>query len=60
MLNIVYYDHPPPPGGRTRSSDLFYKISCYIKWATTSWTYSNQENNAFSFVQAILDGHLQT
>ena len=25
----------------SRSSDPFYKVSNYIKWVTTSWTYSS-------------------
>ena len=25
-----------------RSSDPFYVVSCYIKWATTSWTHSSR------------------
>ena len=28
-----------------RSSDLFYIITYYIKWVTTSWTHSTSPNN---------------
>ena len=26
-----------------RSSDLFYIVTCYIKWVTTSWTDGTEE-----------------
>ena len=32
-----------------RSSDPYYIVSYCIKWVTTSWTYSRNNNNIMSF-----------
>ena len=37
--------YPERPNVCSRSSDPFYVVTYYIKWVTTSWTYSRTSNN---------------
>ena len=39
---------------RPKNSDLFHIVTYYIKWGTTSWTYSRLEGFALVELPSIL------
>ena len=43
------------PTIRPRSSNTIYVVTYYIKWVTTSWTYSICTKNLFGYIFSIKD-----